>query len=180
MNGNPYFYHEITKRTVVGFGNLFNDIRIQKRNQSEQVINEMKVPLAYGPIQKFLARLTQMRELDQPVETTLPRLSFELTSWQYDGTRKEPPTQRFKTKEGETLKRVFLPVPYNLGFELNILSKLETDALQIVEQSFLISSHPLTSLLILLMLLVRRETFPSFSILLILLMIMKVIFPQGK
>jgi len=134
MNGNPYFYHEITKRTVVGFGNLFNDIRIQKRDQSQNVINEMKVPLAYGPIQKFLARLTQMRELDQPVETTLPRLSFELTSWQYDGTRKEPPTQRFKTKEGETLKRVFLPVPYNLGFELNILSKLETDALQIVEQ----------------------------------------------
>ena len=54
-----YFYHEIFKRTVVGFGNLFKDIHIQKVDRKANVINDMKVPIAYGPTQKFLARLTQ-------------------------------------------------------------------------------------------------------------------------
>ena len=130
-----YFYHEIIKRTVVGFGNLFNDIHIRKVDREENVINDLKVPLAYGPMQKFLARLTQQSELDQPTQITLPRMSFEMTSLTYDGTRKTQPTQTFKTLEnGEKLKRVYLPVPYNVGFELNVMTKLNEDALQIVEQ----------------------------------------------
>ena len=132
---NEYFYHEIFKKTVVGFGNLFKDMHIRKVDRDNNVINDMAVPLAYGPMQKFLARLTQQANLDQPTQITLPRMSFEMNSIQYDGTRKTQPTQKFKTLEnGETLKRVYLPVPYNVGFELNILSKLNEDALQIVEQ----------------------------------------------
>lgn len=130
-----YFYHEILKRTVVAFGNLFNGIQIQKVDKAQNVINVMKVPLGYGPTQKFLARLTQQAELDQPTQITLPRMSFEMNSLQYDGTRKTPPTQMFKTLDnGETLKKVYLPVPYNVGFELNIMAKLNEDCLQIVEQ----------------------------------------------
>lgn len=130
-----YFYHEIIKRTVVGFGNLFNNVHIQKTDPKANVINDMKIPLAYGPMQKFLARITQQSELNQPTEITLPRMSFEMNSIAYDGTRKTQPTQTFKTLEdGTKLKRVYLPVPYNLGFELNIMTKLNEDALQIVEQ----------------------------------------------
>lgn len=130
-----YFYHEIIKRTVVGFGNLFNNLHIQKINQKESVINDMKVPLAYGPTQKFLARLMQQRELDSPTQITLPRMSFEMTSLSYDGTRKTQPTKIFKTLDtGEKLKKVYLPVPYNVGFELSIMTKLNEDALQLVEQ----------------------------------------------
>ena len=130
-----YFYHEIFKRTVVGFGNLFKNIHIQKVDKKENVINDMKVPLAYGPTQKFLARLTQQAELNQPTQITLPRMSFEMTAIAYDGTRKTQPTQMFKTMDdGEKLKRVYLPVPYNVSFELNIMAKLNEDCLQIVEQ----------------------------------------------
>ena len=130
-----YFYHEIFKRTVVGFGNLFKDIHIQKVDRKANVINDMKVPIAYGPTQKFLARLTQQSELNQPVQTTLPRISFEMNSISYDGSRKTQPTKMFKTTtEGEKLTKVYLPVPYNVGFELNIMAKLNEDCLQIVEQ----------------------------------------------
>ena len=133
--GGEYFYHEIMKRTVVGFGNLFNDIHIQKVDKKANVINDMKVPLAYGPTQKFLARLQQQSELNQPTQITLPRMSFEMNSIAYDGTRKTQPTQTFKTLDnGEKLKRVYLPVPYNVGFELNVMAKLNEDCLQIVEQ----------------------------------------------
>ena len=65
---------------------------------------------------------------------TLPRMSFEMNSITYDPSRKSGITQTFKAKDGEKIKKVFMPVPYNLGFELNILTKLQDDSLQIVEQ----------------------------------------------
>jgi hypothetical protein len=94
----------------------------------------MKVPLAYGPIQKFLARINQQPELNKPIAMTLPRMSFEMTSIQYDSTRKSGITQTFKALDGNNLKKVFMPVPYNIGFQLNIMTKLQDDALQVVEQ----------------------------------------------
>lgn len=129
-----YYYHEIIRRTVIAFGTLFNDIYIRHKDSTGDSISEMKVPLAYGPIQKFLARIEQQPELNKPVAMTLPRLSFEMTSIQYDPTRKANITQTFRSCDGSNLKKVFLPVPYNLGFQLNLMSKLQDDALQVTEQ----------------------------------------------
>ena len=94
----------------------------------------MKVPLAYGPIQKFLARLEQTPDLKGAQTITLPRMSFEMNTIAYDPTRKAGVTQTFKTSDGTNLKKVYMPVPYNIGFELSIFTKLNDDALQIVEQ----------------------------------------------
>ena len=101
------------------------------------VISEMKVPIAYGPRQKFLARITQQAELNKATQITLPRMSFEINNISYDATRKAGITQTFKaadTDDGGKMKKVFMPVPYNLGFELNILVKQQDDGLQILEQ----------------------------------------------
>ena len=129
-----YYYHEIIKKTVIAFGTVFNEIYIRHKESSGDSISEIKVPLSYGPIQKFLARIRQQAELNKPIAMTLPRMSFEMTSIQYDSTRKAGVTQTFKASDGTNLKKVFMPVPYNIGFELNILTKLNDDALQIVEQ----------------------------------------------
>ena len=129
-----YFYHEITRKTVIAFGTLFNDIYVRHEDGAGNDISEMKVPVAYGPRQKFLARIQQQPELNKATQITLPRMSFEISSIQYDPTRKSGITQTFKVKEGEQMKKVFMPVPYNLGFELNILTKLQDDGLQILEQ----------------------------------------------
>lgn len=130
-----YFYHQIIKKTVIGFGNLFNNIYIKHLNASDQVISDIKVPLAYGPIQKFLAKVQQQEELAQPIAITLPRLSFEMTSISYDGSRKSGITQAFKSIDGSgDIKKVYLPVPYNIGFQLSLLSKINDDALQVIEQ----------------------------------------------
>lgn len=133
MLGN-YFYHEIIKRTIISFGTLFNEIYISHKNENDDSISQIKVPLAYGPTQKFLARIQQQPNLNKPVQIVLPRMSFEMSSIQYDPSRKANVTQTFKASDGTNLKKVYLPVPYNIGFELNILSKLNEDALQIVEQ----------------------------------------------
>lgn len=129
-----YYYHEIIRKTIIGFGTLFNNIYIQHKDKNNQILDETKVGIAYGPIQKFLAKIQQQAELNRAVAITLPRMSFEMTSIQYDSTRKSGVTQTFKASDGQNLKKVFMPVPYNIGFELNILTKLNDDALQIVEQ----------------------------------------------
>ena len=129
-----YFYHEIIRKTVISFGTLFNDIYIRHEDAAGNDISEMKVPVAYGPRQKFLARIQQQPELNKATQITLPRMSFEISSISYDPTRKSGITQTFKAKDGEQMKKVFMPVPYNLGFELNILTKLQDDGLQILEQ----------------------------------------------
>ena len=129
-----YYYHEILRKTIIAFGTIFNDIHIRHRDGSGKESSDMRVPLAYGPMQKFLARLEQQPDLNRAVQITLPRMSFETTNIAYDPTRKGGITQTFKATDGKKLRKVFMPVPYNLGFELNILVKLNDDALQIIEQ----------------------------------------------
>ena len=125
-----YSYNEIFRKTVVAFGTLFNNIELRR---SDEV---MKVPLAYGPKQKFLARLDQVPDpTNKRVQITLPRISFEINGIQYDASRKVSPTQKIKVaKDTDENKNVFMPVPYNLSFELAIISKNQEDGLQILEQ----------------------------------------------
>ena len=129
-----YYYHEIIRKTIIAFGTTFNAIDIKHKEQDGTAFSDMNVPLSYGPAQKFLARLEQQADLNKAVQITLPRMSFEMTNIQYDSTRKAGVTQTFKASDGTNLKKVYMPVPYNIGFELNIFTKLNDDALQIVEQ----------------------------------------------
>jgi len=134
-----YFYHEILRKTIIAFGTLFNDIHIQHDDRSGGTLSETKVPLIYGPKQKFLAKLEQQEELTKATAFTLPRMSFEMSSMSYDSSRKSSITRTFKAVDNRDpsntkVKKVYLPVPYNVGFELNVMTKLNDDALQIVEQ----------------------------------------------
>jgi len=129
-----YFYHEILRKTVIGFGTLFNNIHIRHKTDGGGNFSVMKVPLAYGPMQKFLARIQQQPDLDRETAISLPRISFEMGGIQYDPSRKTGLAQTFLTKSGTSAKKVYMPVPYNIGFELSIMSKLSDDALQVLEQ----------------------------------------------
>ena len=125
-----YFYHEIMRRTIISFGSIFNNVNIQHDNSDGSVVSTTKVPLAYGPTQKFLARLEQVPDLNKPVQITLPRMSFELNGLNYDPARKSTTTQTFlKGVKGDksTIAKTYLPVPYNLDFELSIFTKLNDD-----------------------------------------------------
>ena len=84
-----YFYNQSTRNVVVAFGTLFNNIQLTKKDGSGNVIQTMKVPLAYGPKQKWLARLTEDPNLSKKVAVTLPRIGFEIAGISYDATRKQ-------------------------------------------------------------------------------------------
>ena len=131
------FYHETIRKVVVSFGTMFNDIHLVRKDNDGKVIQSMKVPLAYGPRQKFLVRLAEDPDLTKQVAVTLPRIGFEIQDLEYDSARKLSRVQKFKQVKGANTKQLdtqYMPVPYNLGLELYILSKNSDDALQIVEQ----------------------------------------------
>jgi hypothetical protein len=132
-----YFYNDIFRKTIIGFGSLFNNIQIQKTKENGQVISIIKVPLAYGPTQKFLARINENPSLDKATQITLPRMSFELMGIRYDSTRKATQTQTFissTVSDSSDIRKTYLPVPYNLEFQLSIFTKLNDDMLQVIEQ----------------------------------------------
>ena len=130
------FYHETLRKCIVGFGTLFNDIHIIRKDSSGNTIQSMKVPLAYGAKQKFLSRLTEDPSLTKTVAITLPRIGFEIGQIAYDSSRKLNKIQKVKKagSAGNKVDTQYMPVPYNINFELFAMSKNSDDALQIVEQ----------------------------------------------
>ena len=90
------FYHETMRKVVVAFGTIFNNINIVRKNSSGAVTQSMKVPLAYGPKQKFLTRLREDPNLNKKVALTLPRVGFEISGIAYDPSRKLNSIQKIK------------------------------------------------------------------------------------
>ena len=131
-----HFYNQIVRKNIIAFGTLFNNIEMKSTDpDTGEVLEAQKVPLAYGPKQKFLVRLTD--QSTSKVSITLPRLYFEMTGIDYDSTRKTSPIQKYKTVidgNGDEVRVQYVPVPYNINFELGVIAKSQDDALQIVEQ----------------------------------------------
>ncbi len=131
------FYHETIRKVVVAFGTMFNNIQLVRKDNSGNIIQTMKVPLAYGPRDKYLTRLDDDADLTKSVAVTLPRIGFEINNLTYDPTRKLNRVQKFKKVKGDKndqLDTQYMPVPYNLEFTLYIMAKQSEDALQVVEQ----------------------------------------------
>lgn len=132
-----HFYNQIVRKNIVSFGTLFNNIIMKSTDPSDgSALEELKVPLAYGPKQKFLVRIGENANSSK-VAITLPRLYFEMTSIDYDSSRKTSPIQKYKTiidGNGDEVRVQYVPVPYNFSFELGIIAKSQDDALQIAEQ----------------------------------------------
>ena len=135
MLGNT-FYHETIRRCVIGFGTIFNDIHITRKDSSGNLQQSMKVPLAYGPKQKFLVRLREDPSITKSVAITLPRIGFEIGALSYDPTRKLNKIQKVK-KSGSNSSVVntqYMPVPYNISYQLYCFTATAEGGLQIVEQ----------------------------------------------
>ena len=138
MFGN-YFYNESMRRMTIGFGQIFNNIQIKRKDDTGKVIQTIRVPLAYGPKEKFLVRLDQQSSLDnREFAITLPRMGFEIAGISYDPTRKLTRIQKFKqvkaNKDGKVLDFNYTPVPYNISYNLFSFTASAEAGLQIIEQ----------------------------------------------
>jgi len=137
MFNKNHFYHQTIRRLVSVFGTMFNDIYVIHEDSAGNMKDQLKVPLAYGPKQKFLARLQESPDLrNTSLAIKLPRMSFEITSMAYDTTRQLPKTSNFSMAgaDNNNRKKAYVAAPYTIGIQLSILTKTQDDGLQIIEQ----------------------------------------------
>lgn len=131
------FYWGTIRKSVIAFGNMFNSIVIQRLDSLGNVVQLIKVPLAYAPRQKFLAKIEQRPDVDvQNIQVLLPRMSFEMVDIAHDPNRKISPVQQTRnvTGNGLTLNTQYAPSPYNITMLLYIYARNMDDGLQVVEQ----------------------------------------------
>ena len=132
------FYHQTIRKYVAVFGTLFNDINIERKNSSGTVVERLKVPLAYGPKQKWLLAVQDTTADRKVIATRTPRMGFAMTGVSYDTVRKLNTIGRnVKANTSSTttsMVTMYNPVPYNFDFELFILVKNAEDGTQILEQ----------------------------------------------
>jgi hypothetical protein len=130
------FYHESIRKVIIAFGTTFNNIQLVRKDNDGNIKQSMKVPLAYGPRQKWLTRLNDDADLSKTVAITLPRIGFEIQNLSYDPNRKLNRVQKFKKVKGndDRLDTQYMPVPYNLNIQLYVMAKESDDSLQIIEQ----------------------------------------------
>ena len=132
-----HFYHATMRKSVAVFGTLFNNMNVIRKDGSGGILNQIKVPLAYGPKQKFLARLDQEAGFEAPLAIKLPRMAFEITSLEIDDTQKlQKKNKIVETHASDITKRKTIShyTSYNIGMSLYILTKNQDDGLQLVEQ----------------------------------------------
>ena len=131
------FYNEAIRKVVIGFGSLFNDIKIIRKNSDGSTKESIRVPLSYGPKEKFIRRLQQMSSISDTtkVQITLPTMGFNITGIAYDPSRKTNKlrTRRFQKSDG-TAEFNYNEIPYNVSFGLYSFSRNMDDNLQIIEQ----------------------------------------------
>lgn len=138
FNGQT-FYHGAIRKTIIAFGRLFSDIKIEREGNDGNVAQTISVPLAYAPKEKWLVRIDSDPGLNNHTYISLPRLSFEITGYSYDASRKTNKMQKIVCTDGVSSgnpnrKSVFAPVPYNVDISLYVLTKTHEDAMQIIEQ----------------------------------------------
>lgn len=137
MLNNNVFYHGIIRKTIVAFGRLFSDVYID-RKQGDSVngttVQRLQIPLAYAPKEKWIVRIEQDPTLENNTYTTLPRMSFEITGYSYDTTRKMNKMNKVLCNDGTSSSTMYTPVPYNVDVSLYVLTKTQEDGLQIIEQ----------------------------------------------
>ena len=131
------FYFNLIRKYIICFGTLFNNIYITRTDKNGTVTNLMRVPITYGPKEKALSRVVEDPNIDRPTAVfPLPMMSFEITGFDYDSSRKLQSVNRVSVTDTDTNKRKsqYAPVPYNITFQLSILCKNAEDGTKIVEQ----------------------------------------------
>ena len=136
MLSNRYFYFQLTRKYVILFGNMFNNVTIKRINKETGAeVERIKIPIIYAPKEKYIARLRSDPDLQREIQVALPRMSFDLHGITYDPTRKQNSLLKKATNLSSTqVSSQYVGVPYDLSFDLNIYTRNIDDGTHIVEQ----------------------------------------------
>ena len=100
-----------------------------------QEVSRINCPITYSGKEDWYTRLIDNPRLAKPVEITLPRASFSITSYTYAKDRK---LSSYNTTVGSVVNgsaaTQYQSVPWDLGFELLIYVRNVEDGTQLIEQ----------------------------------------------
>jgi len=133
IGANP-FYHKIIRKAIISFGNLFSDIHVVSKDKDDVTQRIVKCPISYANKQQWFNRINGDPEFLQKFEIDLPRLSFEVTGYQYNPSRRIGNQFDSIFANCGVPKNVTTPVPYTITFQLSSYTKNQDDSLQITEQ----------------------------------------------
>ena len=126
-------YNRVIRKIVIGFGNLFDNIKLYRFDSVNETTEQMIVPIVYATKERYVMRLQDDPELDKKVKMTLPRMSFEMAGLNYDSTRKQNTNLKTVKETADGILQQYMPVPYNFDFNLYIYVRNIEDGTQIIE-----------------------------------------------
>jgi hypothetical protein len=134
MLSGLHFYHRTSRKLVVAFGTIFNNVRLVRYNNEGTVeIERVNVPISDSSKEKFYQRITADPELTRQTQIELPRLAFELMGMTYDPLRKvSSHNDYFYSVTGGTNRLKM--VPYNFDFNVYLFVRNIEEGYQIIEQ----------------------------------------------
>lgn len=147
MLGATTFYHGSLRRYIAAFGLLFDDFTIDREDSGGSVIQQVKIPIRFGPKQMWYYRDTQDPhagdvsnnggEINQlPIQAVFPAMAYEVTGISYIENKKGLSTIKNVAlgTDNTTLKRTYNTIPVRIAFSLYIVAKNQVDGYMILEQ----------------------------------------------
>lgn len=133
---NNAYYNETLRKNIVAFGSLFNQVTIIRKDDQDNITNKIKIPIVYGPKEKFYYRLTTETGVTDKthLQATFPRMGYEIINIIYDPTRKLNRMFQKKLKTETFTDTTYMEVPYNINLNLYSFTRSLEDNLQIIEQ----------------------------------------------
>jgi hypothetical protein len=133
--------HNTIRKYIILFGTLFDNMFINRENSTGATVQTLKIPLSYGPKDKYLARINMdvgrgSSALNQPIATVLPRMAFEMVTMSYAPDRKMNTINKIHkvSSDNDQMQYQYAPVPYDFTFQLYIMVKNAEDGTKIIEQ----------------------------------------------
>lgn len=136
MFGQSPFRNNLTRRYVALFGTLFNNIQISRPDSEGNNVQTIRVPIAYGPKEKWMRRRVEDPDFDREIGIQFPRIGYELTGLSMDSSKRIVPIQKIVAlaDDNDSLYDRFVFTPYILTFSLFLISTSTDDVVQMVEQ----------------------------------------------
>ena len=139
MFNNQQFYHKHTKKAIIAFGTIFNQINIRRLDSLVICHSRSEFPLhirqnrsSYLGLHRYQMPLPEEKWQSLYPEWDLRYLDLILTPVERYHLSKK--TLQLVLDKENTFKKGFVSTPYDMQMGLYIFAKNQEDALQIVEQ----------------------------------------------
>ena len=136
---NDYFFKDEIRNVTVALLDMFNALKVYRKDKNGNVAKIIDVPVKFGPAEKYF--LFQMqRESGKKYYVTKPSIQVEFTNLEYDSERVTGPNELrqfyedvIETSASEQFWSDVQPSPWNFNYTVQIQTESMSDMSQLLE-----------------------------------------------